>query len=126
MIKRNTIQRSLVLETVNLLHCHATADTIYEHIARHHPTVSRGTVYRNLNQLSEDGVIQKIEVPGGADRFDHQCHNHYHIKCLKCGGIFDVDMEYIPGFENSIKDTHGFQIKGYSIMFQGICPSCNK
>ena len=82
--KRNTIQRSLVLEAVNKLKCHATADEIYQEVTREHPNISKGTVYRNLNQLSDSGEIRKIETPGGADRFDHRCHDHYHVKCLRC------------------------------------------
>ena len=53
MARRNTIQRSLVLEAVNRLHCHATADEVYEEIIKEHPTISKATVYRNLNLLSE-------------------------------------------------------------------------
>ena len=124
MIQRNTIQCSLVLGTVNRLRCHATADEIYEAIVKEHPTVSRATVYRNLNRLSETGKIRKIEVPGGPDRFDHQRHEHYHVKCVKCGRVFDVDMDYIAGLEEKIKDTHGFQFTGHSIIFTGVCPEC--
>ena len=125
MIQRNTIQCSLVLETVNRLHCHATADEVYEAIVKEHPTVSRATVYRNLNRLSETGSIRKIEIPGGADRFDHQRHEHYHVKCAKCSRVFDVDMDYIAGLEEKIKDTHGFQFTGHNIIFTGICPECS-
>ena len=57
MIKRNTIQRSLVFEAVNKLQCHATADEIYKIIVKEHPNVSRATVYRILNLLSEMGDI---------------------------------------------------------------------
>ena len=71
MKRRNTVQRSLVYEAVNRLKSHATADEIYEAIVSEHPSVSRGTVYRNLNQLAEEGEIRKILVPGGADRYDH-------------------------------------------------------
>ena len=124
MIQRNTIQCSLVLETVNALHCHATADEVYEAIVKEHPTVSRATVYRNLNRLSETGMIQKIEVPGGPDRFDHQRHGHYHVKCVKCGKVFDVDMDYIAGLEEKIKDTRGFRFTGHNIIFTGVCPAC--
>ena len=105
MMKRHTIQRSLVFETVNKLQCHATADEIYKTIVKEHPNVSRATVYRNLNLLSEMGDIRKIEIPGGADRFDHLCHDHCHVKCEKCGRIFDVDMEYITGLEKALKTT---------------------
>ena len=61
MKNRNTIQRTLVLEAVNTLQCHATADEIYEAIAKEHPSVSKATVYRNLNLLSEMGEIRKIQ-----------------------------------------------------------------
>ena len=124
MIQRNTIQCSLVLEAVNRLHCHATADEVYDVIVKEHPAVSRATVYRNLNRLSEMGNIRKIEIPGGPDRFDHQRHEHYHVKCAKCGRVFDVDMDYIADLEKRIKDTRNFQFTGHNIIFTGICPEC--
>ena len=124
MMKRNTIQRALVLEAVNRLKCHATADEISEDIAKEHPHISRATVYRNLNLLSETGDIRKIETPGGADRFDHQTHDHCHVRCEKCGRFFDVDMEYVTGLEKGIRDSHGFAFTGYDILFRGICPDC--
>lgn len=126
MIKRKTIQRSLVLEAVNRLQNHATADEVYDEIRKEHPNISRATVYRNLNLLSEMGEIRKLEVPGGSDRFDHCSHDHCHIKCEKCGRIFDVDMEYVSGLENNVRDFHGFDFTGYDIMFRGICPKCKK
>lgn len=125
-MNRNTIQCTLVLETVNKLPGHVTADEIYEAIAKEHPTISRATVYRNLNRLSQTGKIRRIEIPGGADRFERWCHPHYHIKCEECGRIFDVDMEYIPHLEDKIRDTHGFQLTGHDILFTGICPQCRE
>ena len=49
-MKRNTIQRTLVLEAVNHLRSHATAEEVYDAIVQQHPHISKGTVYRNLNQ----------------------------------------------------------------------------
>lgn len=126
MMKRNTIQRTLVLETVTHLHCHATADEVYHAIAAEHPHISRATVYRNLNLLSQSGDILKVEVPGGADRFDHQCHDHYHARCQRCGAVVDVEMPYITGLEQAAGATDGFQITGHDILFQGICPACRE
>lgn len=126
MAKRNTIQRSLVLEAVNKLQCHATADEVYEEILKEHPTISRATVYRNLNLLSEMGKIRRLEIPGSADRFDHISTNHCHVKCKVCGRVFDVDMDFIIGLEKEIKDTRGFDFTGYDIIFHGVCPECKK
>ncbi|MDD6887427.1 MAG: transcriptional repressor, partial [bacterium] len=44
-MKRNTIQRALVLEAVQRLHCHPTADEVYAVVAAEHPNISRATVY---------------------------------------------------------------------------------
>ena len=125
MVQRNTIQCSLVFEAVNRLRCHASADEIYEAIVKEYPTVSQATVYRNLKRLSEEGRIRRIEIPGGPDRFDHLPHEHYHVKCEKCGKVFDVDMDYITDLKEKIKDSHGFRITGHNIIFTGTCPECS-
>ena len=126
MDRRNTIQKQLVLDAVNELGNHATAEEIYLKIAADNPQISKGTVYRNLGILSEDGQIRKIEIPGAADCYDHIPTKHYHVKCIKCGRVFDVDMNLIPGLTESISDTHGFDFLDYDIIFKGVCPDCKK
>ena len=125
MDKRHTLQRSLVLEAVKYLHCHATADDIYYLIVTKHPNISRGTVYRNLNLLSDIGEIRKVEIPSGADRFDHECHPHYHARCIECNRVFNVDMEFISDLQKNIKDIQGFEFTGHDLIFKGICLECN-
>ena len=124
--RRNTIQRSFVLEAVNELHCHATADEVYREVIKKHPTISKATVYRNLNLLSEMGEIRRLEIPGSAERFDHISYNHCHVKCKACGRVFDVDMDFVTGLENGIRDAHGFDFTDYDIIFHGVCPECKQ
>ncbi len=112
------------MKAVNTLQCHATVEEIYNLVVKEYPNISKVTVYRNLNQLAENGEIRKLEVPGDADRFDHLCHDHYHARCLRCGRVFDVDMDYIEDLEKRIKDAHGFEFSGHDLMFKGICPDC--
>ena len=126
MNKRNTIQRGLVLEAVRELGCHATAEEIYEWIIRLHPSVSKGTVYRNLSSLAEDGEIRRIEIPGAADCYDHVLTPHFHVKCVQCGRVFDVDTEGVPDIAGSIRNPGGFEFLSYDIVFKGICPDCGK
>lgn len=46
-------------------------------------------------------------MPDGANRFDITLKNHYHVRCIKCGEVSDVDMEEIPDLMKRIHDTHG-------------------
>lgn len=123
---RNTIQRTLVLEAVQELQSHATAEEVYQAVAQRHPSISRATVYRNLHLLAESGDIRKVEVPGGPDRFDHRRCDHYHVRCTRCGRVFDVEMDYLPDLARKVKDAHGFLFMGHDILFRGICPDCRE
>lgn len=124
MNSRNTIQRALVLDAVRNLACHATADEVYTEVSSLYPAISKGTVYRNLNVLAEEGEIRRVEIPGAADRFDHCCHNHYHVVCIKCCKVFDVAMEPFQSLADRIDDTRGFDFLEWDILFKGICPAC--
>ena len=125
-MKRNTIQRTLVAQAVQQLQSHATAEEVYDAVAREHPHISKGTVYRNLNQLAEEGEIQKLEMPDGPDCFDHRLHRHYHAKCSRCGRVFDVDMDYMDDLVRLVKDAHGFAINGHNLVFTGVCTTCQQ
>ena len=52
--------------------------------------------------------------------------NHYHVRCIKCGEIFDVDMDQIPDLLERIHNTHGIEFVDYDISFKGICPKCRE
>ena len=105
---------------------HPTADDVYKAVLKDHPTIGRATVYRNLNKLCQEGHLKKREIPGEADHFDTNCTNHYHAKCLKCGRVFDVKMDYIPEIEKYIKTDSDFKIIDYDISFKGYCEYCSK
>ena len=124
MERSNTIQTALILRAVCELKRHLTADEVYEFVKKDHPSIGKGTVYRNLAILTEEGAIRKVEVPDGSDRFDFTLKNHYHVRCVKCGEVFDVDMDEIPDLQKKIHDTHGMEFLTYDIFFKGICPEC--
>ena len=124
-MKRDTVQRSIILETVKHIHSHPTADEVYKAVLEENPTIGRATVYRNLNKLCEEGVLKKREIPNDADHFDMNCSNHYHGKCVKCGKIFDIEMDYIPEIEKYLNKETDFKIAEYDITFKGYCKDCS-
>jgi len=124
MTYRNTIQKQLVLETVRSMTNHPTAEEIYGKITMQHPTISKGTVYRNLNLLADQGEILRVQIPNAADRFDFNTAHHYHVRCQHCGKVFDVSIPYFENLEKNINQTDGFLLLSHDIVFSGICPSC--
>lgn len=122
--RRNTIQKDLVRNAVYEMKRHVTANEVYEFIKEAYPTIGKGTVYRNLDILIEEGALRKIEVPDGPNRFDFALNNHYHVRCIKCDNVSDVDMDEIPNLLEKINNTHGIEFLDYDILFKGICLKC--
>ncbi len=124
--KRQTIQKGLVWEAVTTATNHPNAEQIYENIVLKHPSISRATVYRNLNMLVDEGKVKRIRVLGGPDHFDRTLGNHYHIQCTACKQVSDIEVFDDIDLCAKNVETFGYVLESYEIVFNGICPDCQK
>lgn len=120
-----TRQRKVILEELRKVNTHPSADEVYEMVRRRLPRISLGTVYRNLEILSESGDIQKIEPGCTLKRFDGNPSEHCHIRCVRCDRV--VDAPGVPNLEIDLQqiDTADFEIIGHKLEFIGLCPACS-
>ncbi|MGN1063553.1 MAG: transcriptional repressor [Alphaproteobacteria bacterium] len=121
-MQRNTFQRGLVLDAIHTL-MHPTAEQVYADIIKKYPSISKATVYRNLAQLVQGGIIRQIHAPQGADHFDYMTRPHYHFHCQHCQSVFDVDLPYNEKL-NQLARTADFDIQNHRLIFTGICEKC--
>ncbi|MBO5279498.1 MAG: transcriptional repressor [Lachnospiraceae bacterium] len=122
--QRNSKQRQMILDIAMARHDHPTADQIYLDVRSLDNKISRGTVYRNLGILSENGQITNVKVPS-ADRYDSRADRHYHIFCTSCGRVFDAPLSYNQEYDEQITKETGFQIIRHRMIFEGLCPECS-
>jgi len=83
-----------------------------------------GTVYPNLEILSEKGEIQRLELGCTLKRFDGIAENHYHIRCLQCDRVVDAPADFDVVVNHDLKNATGFKIIEHKLEFIGICPDC--
>jgi Fur family ferric uptake transcriptional regulator len=121
---RMTRQRKVILAALREMATHPSAEDIYEAVRQQLPRISLGTVYRNLEVLSELGKIQKLELGGTLKRFDWNTQKHYHIRCINCDRVDDAPMGFMENVETALDDTTGYQITGHRLEFLGLCPEC--
>lgn len=121
---RMTRQRKVILEELKKMATHPSAEDVYEVVRRQLPRISLGTVYRNLEILSELGKIQKLELGGTLKRFDWNTKKHYHIRCINCDRVDDAPMGFMEHVENALDGNTGYQITGHRLEFLGLCPDC--
>ena len=124
MSARNTVQRTIVLDALRSLANHPTADEVFDVVHAEHPSISKATVYRLLNKLSEDGDALKVKINNGADHFDHQTFSHYHIRCRECGRVEDVLIPVLATVDCDAAKLSGYQNISHTLQFDGVCPAC--
>lgn len=124
MATRNTVQKSIVLQALNELANHPTADAVYDHVHASHPSISKATVYRVLNKMSDEDQVFRVRINNGADHFDHQVFPHYHVRCIECGRVDDVIIPLLSAVEEQAAKASAYLITGCSLQFDGICPAC--
>ncbi|MDR1800833.1 MAG: transcriptional repressor [Lachnospiraceae bacterium] len=119
-------QRECIIRYLESTTEHPTADTVYSYVRQEFPRISLGTVYRNLNLLTEVGEIKKITAPDGADRFDADKSRHYHVLCTSCGKVSDmmIDDSKINDFHRLAEENYSGTISAHSILFYGTCRDC--
>jgi len=122
----NTRQRQAILDVLRNTDIHPTAEEVYEMVRKRLPRISLGTVYRNLEALSDHGLIQKLEIAGTQKRFDGRMDKHYHIRCVVCGRVADLPYQQIDVGEERFREATDFEIIGHRLEFWGICPQCQK
>ncbi len=125
MNRRNTIQKPLLFDAIQSLD-HPTAAELLERIRQTYPSISMGTVYRNVNLLIEEGKVRRLAMPDSPDRYDLELHQHYHMTCAQCGQLFNIESPYLQELDRSIEQSTGFSIQSHTIFFQGICPHCRE
>jgi len=123
---RMTRQRSVILEELRNSGIHPSADELYQIVRKRLPRISLGTVYRNLEILSELGEIQKLELSGSLKRYDGHPDRHYHIRCVSCDCVADAPIAPLRQLEDELYQTTVFELIGHNLEFTGLCPACSR
>jgi Fur family transcriptional regulator, ferric uptake regulator len=125
-VPRMTKQRRIILDSLGKVTSHPTADEVYQMVRAELPRVSLGTVYRNLEILSAEGLVQKLDHGPGQRRFDGDITPHFHARCLKCGRVRDLPAA-APVEVDRIAGNHpDFHVTGYRLEFVGVCSACRE
>jgi Fur family ferric uptake transcriptional regulator len=121
-----TRQRRVILDELGRLTTHPTAEELCQLVRRRLPRISLATVYRNLDILSQQGMIQKLETAGLQRRFDGNAAEHWHVRCIHCGRVADVTGAPSAVDRTGLRADRDYEIIGVRVEFIGICPDCKK
>jgi len=126
-IFRNTRQRTLVLEILRSGCVHLTADEVYRQARRRIPTVSLGTVYRNLNFLRHKGLVREIRSgENGIARFEAIRDQHAHFHCRNCGRVRDIRLPKELAAARWDEEGPIASVSSFDLNVIGDCSDCSR
>lgn len=122
--KRYSRQRELIYEALRQTEQHPTAEMIYQWLKPANPSLSLGTVYRNLNLLADEGAIRRTAFP--VERYDAKTMPHPHFCCDQCGAVYDLHLPYDAELDRQALLASGHDVTGHEVVFHGICTKCKQ
>jgi Fe2+ or Zn2+ uptake regulation protein len=120
---RNTRQLEVIWDAVKDDKSHPTADQIYDKVRKRLPSISLGTVYRNLQKLVAEKKLQ-ILILGRAQHFDPLVGQHQHFICESCDSVFDVVVDTENELTPAKLPHEGFKVTSHQLAFYGTCKHC--
>ena len=117
-------QRGRILTLLQSTDTHPTASWIYDELKKEFTNLSMGTVYRNINILIDQSLVNKIEAGSSFDRFDANVSTHYHFICRECNSIVDLPMKTDENLNAEVRRLTNYQAERHRLDFYGVCPSC--
>ncbi len=104
-------------------HGHISIEDLYNEMLKQFPSVSLATIYKNINQMVESGLIQEVKIPKTKSVYELIKEPHLHMVCDRCGRIEDISVGTDKIIEEAEK-LSGYRIKESFITLRGTCPEC--
>ena len=124
-MERFSRKRQAVLDCLCGTTSHPTADWIYSQLKPLYHDLSLATVYRNLSQLKDAGLVRSVGIIDGQEHYDATVSQHPHVLCRSCGAIVDINgMDIPPELTAAAESASGFKISDAALLFSGICEKC--
>ena len=119
-----TPQRVAIYKELLKLDTHPTADAIYKMVKIEFPNISFDTVNRTLLTLADIGIVDIVEIFGGAKRFDPKVTTHHHLHCIRCSKVFDFYSRSYDNLKVPKEVDEQFQVLSKRVVLKGVCKAC--
>lgn len=101
-----------------------SAQDIYVELRNCNQGMGLATVYRSLEALKLEGVVQARTLASGESLYSSVQQDRHHLTCLQCGASVPIDCCPVQALENQLNDDYRFKIYYHTLEFFGLCQKC--
>jgi Fe2+ or Zn2+ uptake regulation protein len=124
---RMTSQRRLILEHLQDMADHPTAEELHEIVSEHDEAINLSTIYRTLRWLEQERLVSHyhFEDDPRNERFDSLVPGeHQHFICLGCKRVIEFDDPKINSVIASFENQNLAEVKTANLTLHGLCSDC--
>ena len=124
MKRSRTRSQTQVLELLKQLPEAISAQNLYVQLRQNKISMGLATVYRALDALKLEGIVQMRTLPSGESLYSLAKQDSHHLTCVRCGTSAVMDECRVHGLESHLTESHRFEIFYHTLEFFGLCEKC--
>lgn len=122
---RLTPQREMILSAISKGEGHFSAEALMAIVRKRYPYLNKSVIYRNLERLTELGLLNQADFGKGYLEYElHDHPHHHHLICRKCDKIIEIDESVLLSFYEKLRSKYGFRPVIHHQTIKGICNRC--
>src|SRR6476619_859051 len=124
MKAQRTRSQERILALLKTLKRSISAQDLYVELRNHSQSMGLATVYRSLEALKLEGVVQVRTLATGESLYSCLQQDKHHLTCLQCGASIPIHECPVHELETQLQKSHQFKIYYHTLEFFGLCDSC--
>ncbi len=125
MTVRHTRSQKIILTLLQSLTEAVSAQDIYIELRNRQQNMALATVYRSLEALKREGVLQVRTLVSGESLYSCIKEDRHHLTCVQCGASIPINECPVHDLENQLQQLHQFKIFYHTLEFFGLCDRCH-
>lgn len=121
-----TRSQERILSLLQSLNRAISAQDIYVELRNRNQSIGLATIYRSLDALKLEGVVQVRTLASGESLYSSVQQDKHHLTCLQCGKSIPIHQCPVHELENQLHQSHQFKIFYHTLEFFGLCNQCQQ
>ena len=101
-----------------------SAQDIYVELRNFNQSMGLATVYRSLEVLKLEGLVQVRTLANGEALYSLVQRDKHHLTCLQCGISIPINQCPVHELERQLQTSHEFKVFYHTLEFFGLCKKC--
>ncbi|MEH2200257.1 Fur family transcriptional regulator [Nostoc sp.] len=101
-----------------------SAQDIYVELRNTNQSMGLATVYRSLEALKLEGIVQVRNLANGEALYSLAQQDKHHLTCLQCGVSIPIHQCPVHDLEDQLESSHKFKVFYHTLEFFGLCSQC--